>query len=62
MHGLPENAAAGGLLAYGVDIPDMCRRAAEMVDKIPRGAKPADIPVARARRRGDRMNLSQCGN
>jgi putative tryptophan/tyrosine transport system substrate-binding protein len=34
MRGLPENAAAGGLLAYGVDIPDLCRRAAEIVDKI----------------------------
>ena len=45
MHGLPENAAAGGLLAYGVDIPDLCRRAAEIVDKVLRGAKPADIPV-----------------
>ena len=40
MHGLPENAAAGGLLAYGVDFPDLCRRAAEIVDKIP-----ANIPV-----------------
>jgi len=45
MHGLPENAVAGGLLAYGVDIPDLCRRAAEIVDKILRGAKPANIPV-----------------
>jgi putative ABC transport system substrate-binding protein len=45
MHGLPENAAAGGFLAYGVDIPDLSRRAAEIVDKILRGAKPANIPV-----------------
>jgi putative tryptophan/tyrosine transport system substrate-binding protein len=45
MHGLPENAAAGGLLAYGVDFSDLCRRAAEIVDKILRGAKPANIPV-----------------
>jgi len=32
-------------LAYGVDFPDLCRRAAEIVDKILRGAKPANIPV-----------------
>jgi hypothetical protein len=34
IHGLPEIAASGGLVAYGADIPDMCRRAAEIVDRI----------------------------
>lgn len=36
---------AGGLMSYGPRIPDLYRRAAEMADKILRGAKPADIPV-----------------
>jgi putative ABC transport system substrate-binding protein len=39
---LPEQ---GGLLSYGPNYPDLWRRAAEMADKILRGAKPADIPV-----------------
>ena len=37
--------SAGGLLSYGASFPDLFRRAAELVDKILRGAKAADIPV-----------------
>jgi putative ABC transport system substrate-binding protein len=40
-----EYVEMGGLMSYGPNIPDLYRRAAEFVDKILRGAKPADIPV-----------------
>jgi putative tryptophan/tyrosine transport system substrate-binding protein len=45
LYGLRENVVLGGLLSYGPNFPDLFRRAAEIVDKILRGTKPADIPV-----------------
>jgi putative tryptophan/tyrosine transport system substrate-binding protein len=45
MFGTRDYVEAGGLMSYGPNIQDLWRRAAEYVDKILRGAKPADMPV-----------------
>jgi putative ABC transport system substrate-binding protein len=45
VYGFRGYVEVGGLMSYGADFTDLFRRAAEIVNKILRGAKPADIPV-----------------
>jgi len=50
MLGPREHVEAGGLLSYGPDRADLYRRAAIYVDKILKGANPAELPVQQATR------------
>jgi putative ABC transport system substrate-binding protein len=45
MYAFREYVRSGGLMSYGPNFPDLFRRSADYVDKILRGAKPADLPV-----------------
>jgi putative ABC transport system substrate-binding protein len=53
-----ENVEAGGLMSYGANFPDTFRRSADLIDKVLRGAKPADIPVEQPTKFALTINLT----
>jgi putative ABC transport system substrate-binding protein len=57
MSGGRHYAQAGVLLAHGADAYDLCQRSAAFVDKILKGARPADLPVERAHKFSLYVNL-----
>jgi putative ABC transport system substrate-binding protein len=58
MHGFREAVEVGALLSYGPNFADLFRRAADYVDKILRGMKPAELPVEQPTRFDLVINLS----
>jgi putative ABC transport system substrate-binding protein len=59
--GFREYCEAGGLLAYGVDFPHIWRESAALVDRVLKGAKPADLPIQPASRFELMINLRAAG-
>ena len=57
VYGDAENVEAGGLISYGADFYDLVWRAASYIDKILKGAKPADLPVEQATKYRLAINL-----
>jgi putative tryptophan/tyrosine transport system substrate-binding protein len=58
VHTSREWVEVGGLMSYGANVPDLFRRAGDYVDKILRGANPADIPVEQPRKFDLVINLT----
>jgi len=57
VYSFPEMVVNGGLMSYGPDVIDQCRRAAEYVDRILKGEQPSELPVQQATKYELRINL-----
>jgi putative tryptophan/tyrosine transport system substrate-binding protein len=62
MYAFEEDVAAGGLVAYGVDVINLFRRVPGHVDKILRGANPGELPVEQPSRFQFIINLKTAGS
>jgi putative ABC transport system substrate-binding protein len=58
MYGYRDAVEIGGLMSYGPDFSDLWKRSADYVDKVLRGAKPADIPVEQPTKFSLTVNLT----